>query len=305
MQACRTTSNQSQVLVTLIRQVVGQPKDWLPQFDPITGQPINPLDMGNPGGMDMSVPGADNNNLGFYPPANAALVVKARPPAFTPAAASPLFSNNPGMGPAGNGELSTNGIPRGAALAKLDPNKDPRIKVAGNGDERPDPNKPAPDARKIWQDALEKGVENPGLIVACADYLALCLKWDHAAEFLKANLRQGIVVKPWVYESLALALRESGGSPGGDRTRPKCLGRRPAAPLDATGFLQGVAGHGQPQALRTGRGLLQASGSTGAQPGSRPYAEGLLYAEQAQDSKGMEWAAGNLLPPGPGPTTTR
>ncbi len=36
--------NQSQILITLIRQVVGKPKDWAIQFDPITGQPLNPLD---------------------------------------------------------------------------------------------------------------------------------------------------------------------------------------------------------------------------------------------------------------------
>ena len=43
---------------------------------------------------------------------------------------------------------------------------------------------------------------------ATADFLAINNKFDHAAEFLKASLRQGVVAEPWVYKSLALALRE-------------------------------------------------------------------------------------------------
>ena len=60
--------NQSQILLTVIRQVVGRPKDWLPRFDPITGQPLNPLD-------PMATELDDGNQLGYYPPA-LALVVK-------------------------------------------------------------------------------------------------------------------------------------------------------------------------------------------------------------------------------------
>src|SRR5262249_25098015 len=65
--------NQSQILITLIRQVVGRPKDWVPQYNPITGQPFNPLDdeKSDTGGLFQ-----DNNNLGYYPP-SLALVVKA------------------------------------------------------------------------------------------------------------------------------------------------------------------------------------------------------------------------------------
>ena len=55
-------------------------------------------------------------------------------------------------------------------------------------------------------------MEDPGLIVATADSLCQLGKFDHVAEFLKANLRQGIVASPWVYEVLAIALRESNGS---------------------------------------------------------------------------------------------
>src|SRR5262249_25334995 len=64
------------------------------------------------------------------------------------------------------------------------------------------------DPKTIWQEALARGVEDPGIIIATADYLVEAGRFDHAAEFLKANLRQGILVKPWVYEALAVALKE-------------------------------------------------------------------------------------------------
>ena len=282
-------NNQSQVLVTLIRQVVGQPKDWLPQFDPITGQPINPLDMGNPGGMDMSVPGADNNNLGFYPPANA-LVVKATSRIHSSRRLAAVLQQ-PRHGTRRQRRPRT-----GSQGAPLSPNSIPtRIpgsRSPGNGDERPDPRKPAPDAKKIWQDALARGVDNPGLIIACADYLALNLHWDHAAEFLKANLRQGIVVEPWVYEALAVALRESGGSP--EEIERAEVSAADLAPLDASGFLK--ASQAMAHNKRYDRAVAFCQQAAQLEPNlARPYAEALLYAELGQDSKGMEWAAGNLL----------
>ena len=44
------------------------------------------------------------------------------------------------------------------------------------------------DPRVIWQEALAKGVDDPGLIIAVADYLGQNEKFDHVAEFLKANI---------------------------------------------------------------------------------------------------------------------
>src|SRR5262249_52953639 len=54
------------------------------------------------------------------------------------------------------------------------------------------PAAPDLDPRQVWQDALAQGVENPGLVIACADFLFERGLFEHAAEFLKANLRQGI-----------------------------------------------------------------------------------------------------------------
>src|SRR5205085_5826559 len=79
-------------------------------------------------------------------------------------------------------------------------------------------------------------VSNPSMSIATADFLALNNKFDHAAEFLKADLRQGVVVKPWVYKSLAVALRESGGSP--EENERAEVSSADLETLDAQGYLQ-------------------------------------------------------------------
>ena len=232
----------------------------MPQYNPITGLPIDPL------AADRDNIQGENNQLGYYAPA-LALVVKgtsriqshAQGPLVTPAA--------------------------GVGLAAMD--RDRRERLA-----KGDPKKASEDPKVIWEEALAKGVDNPGLIIACADYLALNMKWDHAAEFLKANLRQGIVVKPWVYEALALALRESGGSP--EEIERAEVSAADLEPLDARGLLR--ASKAMAEHKRWDRAVAFCQQAAALQPNtSTPYAEALLYAELAEDPKSMEWAAGNLL----------
>jgi len=272
--------NQSQLLITLIKQVVGKPKDWAPQFDEITGQPLNPLEENAPEGLNQ-----ENNQLGFYPPAQA-LAVKA----------SSTIHNR-----ASN--LST----PAAMAAFFDKLRDPGVRVAGEGDERPDdkdPKKRRPDSkdpklkgppldpRTVWQDALARGVNNPSLIIATADYLVLRGKFAHAAEFLKANLRQGIVVEPWVYKSLALALRMSGGSTEDiERAEVSTADRDPK---DAHGYLQAAQALAHDEKYTLALAFCQQAALL--EPGTpHAYSEALNYAELGRDSKAMEWAAGNLL----------
>src|SRR5262249_14896802 len=146
-------------------------------------------------GGDAGSLNSDPNNLGYYPPA-LALVVKAPSLMHTREFNLPLTPAGMGGG-GGGGEV------------KLD-DQGRRINVAPEVDEKDDLK--SRDRKRMWQAALAKGVDQPGLIIATADYLAMRGKFDHVAEFLKANLRQGVVVRPWVYRSLAIALRESGGS---------------------------------------------------------------------------------------------
>jgi hypothetical protein len=266
--------NQSQILVTLIRQVVGRPKDWAIQFNPITGEPLNPLDDNQAEGLQQ-----DNNQIGFYPPSQA-LVVKGS--ALMHSKSSSVITTGPG--PAGMGALPGN------RDAVAQGKKDPKVKVAGAGGDRPDD--APPDPKKVWQDALAQGVDNPQLIIATADFLAMNKKWDHAAEFLKADLRQGVVVKPWVYKSLAIALRESGASP--EEIERAEVSAADLEPLDGQGYLQGARSLGQDR--RYERALAFCRQAAQLEPNvPYPFAEALAYAEEAKDGKAMEWAAGNLL----------
>ena len=114
------------------------------------------------------------------------------------------------------------------------------------------------DPKKVWQDALEKGGSDPGLIIACADYLALNGKFDHAAEFLKANLRQGIVVRPWVYDALALALELGKGSLTDiERARVSVVDLEPQEPMVVKGLVEPVRTYlvlrAKPRSFRTAR----------------------------------------------------
>src|SRR5207247_10791015 len=90
-------------------------------------------------------------------------------------------------------------------------------------------------ATKAWNEALAKGGIDPSLIIATADFLFETGNYKHAAEFLKANLRYGIVVRPWVYEALAVALEAANEPDGARRARLSAVS---LDPTDAHGFLQ-------------------------------------------------------------------
>jgi tetratricopeptide (TPR) repeat protein len=254
--------NQSQMLLILIREVVGRPRDWAINFDPVTGQPVNPLDeqMNAPEGLNQ-----ENNQLGYFPPAEA-LVVKGSSTIHT-RPSNLIINPNAGV----------------AAL----PKRDPKIRVAGGAEERPDL-----DPKKVWQDALAKGVNNRGLIIATADFLVLANKFDHAVEFLKANLRQGIVVEPWVFKALAIALRMSGGSTE-DIERAE-VSTADMEPKNANGYLEAATAMAQDE--KYGLALAFCRQAALLEPGTpHAYEDALGYAELARDPKAMQWAADNLL----------
>jgi tetratricopeptide (TPR) repeat protein len=271
--------NQSQILINLIRQVVGKPKDWAINFDPVTGQALNPLEENPAEGLNV-----ENNQLGFFPPSQA-LVVKAT---STLHARPSNIIVAPGAVAPGMGALPVNGRDRLAAG-----NRDPKVRVGAGGGERPDDkDRPPLDPKTVWQEALVKGVDNPSLIIATADFLVLANKFDHAAEFLKANLRQGIVVEPWVYKSLAIALRISGGSTE-DIERAE-VSTADLEPRDAQGYLQAAQALAQDEKYALALAFCrQAALLDPATP--HAYSEALGYAELARDAQAMEWAAGNLL----------
>jgi tetratricopeptide (TPR) repeat protein len=292
--------NQSQLLVLLIRQVIGTAKDWAP----LGGINLQPR---GPGGVPMPPPEDENpnakeggNDLGYYP-AVGALVVKGTSRIHTRASAPPVVGaqglNPPPLARAddpkpGHVVITQNGVRTSPANGQ----------VAAAGNRATDAEKKLKemlpegitslDAKVVWQEALAKGVDDPGLIIACADYLALNNKFDHAAEFLKADLSQGIVVKPWVYDSLAVALRQSHASP--EEIERAEVSATDLQPLDAKGFLK--AAQAMRDLKRYDRALAFCRQAALLEPEvPDAYREGLVCAEEGKDSQAMIWAAGNLL----------
>jgi tetratricopeptide (TPR) repeat protein len=149
------------------------------------------------------------------------------------------------------------------------------------------------DPKKVWDEALTKGhITDPGLIIAVADFLSEAGKFDHLAEFLKAELREGIVVRPWVYESLALALEATNAAP--EEIERARLSAVDLEPRDAQGYLR--ASKAMADLRNYDRAVAFCRQASLLQPNApHPYEEALLYAELAKDSAGMEWAAGHLL----------
>jgi hypothetical protein len=219
--------DQSAVLVQLIREVVGQPKEWARP-----GQLVGGARAGGAFGQGINAPeqeeGEDRlpqellNSLGYYPPSRA-LVVKGTSRIHTNLGGG--LTAPVGGPPGGMGAINRQGD--GLLVIRPEKNRDkpdraqPKEQLAkGRAEEKvqdvaaakPQAAKDL-DPKKIWEAALIKGVDDPGLIIAVADFLAEHKRFDHLAEFLKANLRQGIVVRPWVYDALAMALEASGGSP--------------------------------------------------------------------------------------------
>ncbi len=298
--------DQSQILIQLIRQVVGTAQDWAP----LRG--VNRLQ--NPGAQGPGVPEPDEpagdvntaNDLGYYPPA-LALIVKATSrfhtrvggPLVTPRAGLPGgmgMRNNPERDPSRivigpedrrnrlNQVANQNAQPPKRDVVKKEPMGPPAPQVAqAMKDPPPDP--------KEWHKRLQ-GVTDPGLVIACADFLCQIEKYDHVVELLKANLRQGLIVKPWVYEVLALALEASNGSP--EELERAQVSAVDIEPRDAVGMVraaQAMADH-----KRYDRALAYCRQASLLEPNvADVYQEALKFAELDRNPQAMEWAASNLL----------
>jgi hypothetical protein len=300
--------DQSAILVELIRQVVGNPREWSRpgafQGRNALNQPaaLNPA--GQPGDEDEGDKFTPDllNSLGYYPPARA-LVVKATSRIHTNLGGGLLGPRGPGMAAldrqkdgalviapkrnGGDGPLAA--APRSDGKGPAD-GKNPK----GSPDNKDQPGLArAPlDPKKIWENALVKGVNDPGLIIAVADFLAERKLYNHLAEFLKAELRQGIVARAWVYEALAMALEASGGTPVEiERARLSAIDLQP---LDAQGLVR--ASKTLADNKQYSRAIAYCRQAALLEPNvPYPYEEALMYAELAKDPTTVEWAAGNLL----------
>jgi tetratricopeptide (TPR) repeat protein len=307
---------QERLLMQLIVQLVGQPGDWA-GIDPVLagGLPVGGGPGGVPGeggvGMDNPRFGTLNDNqLGYFPSA-LALVVKGTSlihSRTTRPAVGGMGAPPAGAGGGGGGGMlgKVPGFGRGDFLVIGAENRDPNGRVLGAGGGKEDdpkvvkdpkapkkePFKPSLDPRVAWQEALEKGIDDPGLIVATVDFLMLIGKYDQAAEFLKANLRQGVVVRPWVFETLAICLRESNASE--EEIERAEVASADLEPQDAEAFLK--ASQAMAGMRRWDRALAFCRQAANLEPNAvQSYTDALNYAETAKDVDAMEWAASNLL----------
>jgi hypothetical protein len=287
-------------LVLLIRQVIGTPEDWRPLTglnQGIGGRQPGP---GREGGLPLEEEGAAkdltvSNDLGFFKPAMA-LVVKATSRIHTNLGGGILGAKR---GEAAGAALRMKRDGMLAFVPGAKKKKGKEVDVADEARERKELAKKAkkgkltePDAKKIWQEALDKGAVEPALIIAVADFLAQAQKFTHTAEFLKANLRQGFVLRPWVYDALALSLESGGGSPQ-EILRAK-LSAVDMEPQDAPNFLK--AAKAMADAGQWKRAVSFSRMAAQVQPNAPyTYADALVYAEKTNNVKDMEWAAGNLL----------
>ncbi len=148
------------------------------------------------------------------------------------------------------------------------------------------------DPHVIWEEAFAKGGIDPGLVIATADFLFEAGQPYHVAELLKANLRHGVVVRPWVYEALAIALEMTKGDP--EEIRQARMSAVALDPNDAQGFLQ--AARAMADGKQYDRAVAFCRQAALLEPNSpEAYSQALTYAQLSKDSKAMEWAAGKLV----------
>ena len=68
------------------------------------------------------------------------------------------------------------------------------------------------DPKTMWSNAIDWTVTDPGLIVACAEFLMEFDEPGAAVEVLKGNLRKGLATDDWAHEALAVALQAAAKS---------------------------------------------------------------------------------------------
>jgi hypothetical protein len=221
------------------------------------------------------------NSLAYYPPARA-LIVRANGK-YHPGA-SVKYKKPEGVGAGGPGNPARGGN----AIAKADgkPNSD---KLALLKDI--DKNNPG----RMWQQVLDKSnITDPGVVVACADFLMDVNKPEHVAEVLKTGIRNGLTTDTWVHDALEVALRESKASPA--EIQRIALSNADLDPADAQGYLKAAKVASENGQSATAMALCKKAAYL--EPNlPTAYANALVYAGKASDvqTDTIHWATANLL----------
>jgi hypothetical protein len=232
--------DQSGILLQLIMDTVAR-GEW---SRPSQGQvPMNPNDPNAEDGPQPILPEHQLNSIGYYPPARA-LIVRGTGLYHSQASIKLKTGNAGGVkgGPGlpGRGDFAQANPPaeeKGDEKNRIvNPKEDPKL-LAKNISRDP---------RRMWQEAMNTmPVNDPGVIVACADFLMQKEAFApmHAAELLKASLRKGITSDAWTQEALAVAMTLSQDDPAEiERAEMSGLDLDPNSPK---GFLRAAAAAGQ------------------------------------------------------------
>jgi len=289
--------DQSKLLTNLIVDVVAK-GEWA-NVPPPRSQP----------GMDDDqttlVPAKQLNSLGYYPPARA-LIIRGTS-RYHPAATIKLVKKADGQAV---GPMNPQGPGGPVVIGPDTPNPDkskPKDPVAIKSDEASKPTMTEPnidpvalkkklsvDPRRMWSEAIDWTVTDPGIIVACAEFLMEMDEYASAVEILKGGLRKGLTTDNWAHESLAIALQMSQGDPieveraalsaiDLDPTDPNAYIKAAKVEADLKNYDQAIAF------------CKRAAEFAPDQPIA--YANTLAYAELAKDVKtdAVVWASNNLL----------
>ena len=270
-------NDQSMFLLQLITTVVAK-NEWDLNAVSGTSQPLFSQDqLSELQAGDIGIERSALNSLGFYPPARA-LIIRGSSRYHT----SPSFKLKQGNAAFGKGGP---GVPGKGDLAQA---KDPKEQAADLVD------KAKADPAKVWNQAFAKDVTNPELVIDAVDILFNAEEYAHAAEAIKASLRQGRVNGDWTHEALAIALQAGQAAP--EEVERAALSGIDLEPNDPNAYLLAARTEGDlkhyDQALAFCRraSLLEPNLAT-------PYADALGYAGQSDAiaTDAVEWATSNLL----------
>ncbi|MBN9121974.1 MAG: VWA domain-containing protein [Planctomycetes bacterium] len=309
--------DQSGLLIQLIVETVAK-GEWDPRTLVLARVPMMP-------GMEEDTPvltREQQNSMGYYPPARALIVRGTN--RYHPATSIKFPKDKiggavgaaPGGRPDGGAVVIGPGAPPQPAPMPKDPAAPrPKDPVAVNGPPAPapiiaadrptitDPKTDAVALRKrlgndpktMWSNAIDWTVTDPGLIVACAEFLMEFDEPGAAVELLKGNLRKGLATDDWAHEALAVALQAASNSSPAEVERAAVSGID-LDPTSAKAYLKaakaeaGLKNHNQAMVFCRRAAACSPNDPT-------PYANAMAYAEFATDVKSdaVMWAANGLL----------
>jgi tetratricopeptide (TPR) repeat protein len=203
-QGGRQSKDPATELVVLIQTVV-DPGFWDPDVSFLSKSLLAGTNQQDDTGDQPQVEAALRNKM-MYNLTTRSLVIFGRSRFHRTSTPRPLKKDDVAAAPGAN--------PDGRGIAKADPangggNSPPRGELITTNTK---PKTPV-DAERMWKAAIDKGLLDPGTVIACADFLAEAKEFKTAAELLKASLRSGITPERWYQEALGIALEESQGSP--------------------------------------------------------------------------------------------